>query len=162
MTQPRLDLQDERVLDALKAHFVPYSYGAGKPSDGWDNWPAGAIGGAGMNAGKGARGWDCSGFAQALLVRWHMLPADAPDRNAAALASQLAPRKITEENARLGDLAFYGTSRGISHVMVCLGYGAVIGASGGGSLTNGDNPNAYVRLQPLRYRPDLVCIGRIA
>ena len=63
--------------------------------------------------------------------------------------------------AALGDLAFYGSPAHVSHVMVCLGDGVVIGACNGTSKTNGDDPKAFVQLQRLHYRDDLVSVGRI-
>ena len=63
--------------------------------------------------------------------------------------------------APLGDLAFYGTTSGTTHVMLCLGDGVVYGARGGGSRTNGDDPRAFVQLEPIRYRPDLRSVGRL-
>lgn len=63
--------------------------------------------------------------------------------------------------AQLGDLAFYGGHARISHVTVCLGGGVTIGANGGNSMTNGDDPRAFVQLQPIRYRADFRGVRRL-
>lgn len=152
--RPRLDLYDERVLDLLSAWGTPYSFGAGRPSDGVSSWPP-ADPPAGIGGGLG---WDCSGFAQAALVRLGFLSPSAGDRSAAALF--LDGVSVPVEDARLGDLAFYG-SGGISHVMVCLGRGVVIGASGGTSKTNGSTPSAFVDIKPrIAYRSDFRGVRR--
>ena len=135
----KLDVLDDRVLWLLEAWGTPYSWGAGKPS--LDGWPLGVKGG----------GNDCSGFAQAALVRLGLLKAGTQDRTAAALYD--ASDSIEIEDATVGDLAFYGQGR-ISHVTVCLGGGVCIGANGGVSKTNADNPCAFVQVQPITYRVD--------
>jgi hypothetical protein len=45
--------------------------------------------------------------------------------------------------------------------MLCLGRGWVIGATGGTSATLGTDPRAYVRLERLDYRADLIVTGRL-
>lgn len=145
-----LDVLDDRVLEVLKAWGTPYSWGAGKPtSEGWPDGVKGLFGGV---------GYDCSGFAQAALVRLRLLKEGDPDRTAAALFDLGEPVRL--EDARLGDLAFYGAYR-ISHVTVCLGGGVAIGASGGTSKTNADDPKAFVQLQPITYRIDFRGVRRL-
>lgn len=145
----RLDTTDPRVLDLLAAWGSPYAWGKGEPNTSRSMWPRGP--------------WDCSGWAQAALVFLGALPETAIDRSAAALAMACDP--VAEADAALGDLAFYGRDGSgkarISHVTVCLGGGVCIGANGGGSSTHADNPAAYVKLERLRYRSDLVVIGRL-
>lgn len=156
--RPRLDVTDRRIVDLLAALFVPYSYGAGRPSDGVLRWPEGARGNIG-GEGLGAIGWDCSGFAQAALVRLGLLAQNAPDRRAIDLHG--LAKKVSEDIAKLGDLAFYGSPK-VEHVMLCVGGGIVLGASGGNSFTNGNVPGACVQLRTLRYRADLVSVGRLS
>jgi cell wall-associated NlpC family hydrolase len=148
----RLALDDPRVLELLAAWGVPYSWGAGTPRHGTTDWPDGAHGIA------GGVGWDCSGFAQAALVRLGILSPMSPDRTAAALFNLCAP--VIPGGERIGDLAFYGIGR-ISHVMVVIGPEVVFGACGGGSKTNADDPRAFVRIERLMYRADLVGIKRL-
>lgn len=145
----RLPVGDPRFIDLLASWGAPYSYGAGKPSDGRDaikaigGWPDGVKGiGGGV-------GWDCSGWVQAALVRLRILPPTAMDRSAAALHDLAQPVAPGEEH--LGDMAFYGTPAHVSHVMLVVAPGVVMGARGGDSKTNADNPHALVQLEPLKY-----------
>jgi cell wall-associated NlpC family hydrolase len=137
----RAALEDVRVRDLMEAWGEAYSWGEGEP---WTPW---------LN---GEDGYDCSGFAQAALVRLGLLSAKSPDRSAYGLANVCDPIKPGDE--RLGDLAFYGSP--VHHVMVVIAPGIVLGARGGGSTTKGDDERAYVSLLPLHYRP-LTVIGRI-
>lgn len=149
----RLNLSDQRVVELLELYGVPYSFGAGKPSDAAGDWPPPLPKGS-----RGGAGYDCSGFVQVALVHLGLLPVKAPDRCAAALWDAAMVLPIQE--ARLGDMAFYGSAR-VSHVMLCLGDGVVMGARGGYSVTNGDDPDAYVDLEPIRYRKDLRGVRRM-
>lgn len=151
----KLDVMDQRVSELLLAWGIPYSWGAGTPKDGGGAWPPDPL----PKGLGGGRGFDCSGFAQAALVRLGLLSRQAQDRTAAALWDTATP--IDESEARLGDLAFYGSNGRISHVAVCLGHGVIMGANGGGSTTNGDNLKAFVQIQPIRYRSDLRGIRRL-
>lgn len=134
----------------LEAEGVPYSWAAGGPSA---SWPGG---GKGKNGGVG---WDCSGFAQGALVRLGLLSPTATDRSAAGLYAASSPA----DGSQVGDLAFYGSSSSsVSHVMVGMGDGQVIGASGGGSKTNADDPNARVKVfSSPNYRSDFLGWRRI-
>jgi cell wall-associated NlpC family hydrolase len=134
------DLVDDEQVQALLATLgTPYHWGKGSPASPWPPGPS-----------------DCSGYAQAALVMLGLLSADQPDRTADML-HDLA-RRVYED--RLGDLACYGTASRITHVMVCLGRGWVIGPRGGGSQTLGNDPKALVELKRIDYRVDLVGIGR--
>ena len=140
----KLDVLDDRVLWLLEARGTPYSWGAGKPS--LDGWPLGVKGIS------GGIGYDCSGFAQAALVRLGILKEGTPDRTAAELFD--ATRSLRPHEApQTGDLCFYGRTR-IGHVTVLLGPECAIGANGGTSRTNGDDPSAYVDLCRPAYRRD--------
>jgi cell wall-associated NlpC family hydrolase len=139
----RLPLADPRFLDLLAAWGSPYSYGAGAPNNAVNGWPYG-VGGV-----HGGVGWDCSGFAQAALVRLSLLSGTAPDRSAAALYTIMAP--VPDGQEQLGDLAFYGAATHVVHVMVVVAPGVVLGARGGDQNTNGDQPKALVQLEPLKY-----------
>lgn len=84
--------------------------------------------------GKRLSGIDCSG-----VVTLGLYLAGGPDMRATAntdvLWTGLEP--IEARDVRPGDLAFYGGTRpdDVSHVMVVLDGGAVVGASGGDSRT---------------------------
>lgn len=138
-----LPLDDARFIDLLAAWSVPYSWGAGAPSNADEGWPNGVKGI------KGGIGWDCSGFAQAALVRLGMLSIRAPDCSASTLYGLGKPVAPGEE--QMGDLAFYGPHGQVQHVMVVVGTGIVFGARGGDSSTNADQPRAFVQLEPLKY-----------
>ena len=93
-------------------------------------------------AAEGPSMFDCSGFA------WYVLHTDmhltSAGRTTAAGLSH-APYTTHTSHPEKGDLVFY-SSGGISHVTIALGQGSeVIGASGGGSHTHGQDPNARVK-----------------
>jgi cell wall-associated NlpC family hydrolase len=149
----KLDLDNPDVYDVLRAWGVPYSYGGGTPADGERNWPDGAKGL------KGGVGWDCSGFAQAALVRMELLSPLSKDRTAQSLYDLTVP---VTDTPRVGDLSFYGrNSKNVSHVMVICGDGCCIGASGGTSFTNGNDPTAFVQIHRVDYRRDFLGIRRV-
>ena len=136
----------------IEALGVPYSYGAGTPASPWPGGAAGLAGGV---------GWDCSGYAQAGLVQLGLLSSGAVDRTAQSLADRASG--VSSGDEREGDLAFYGASWSkVSHVMLCLGNGQVIGASGGGRATNGDDVGAYVKIfNTPEYRSDFLGVRRL-
>lgn len=152
-----IDTLDARVQLLLTSIGAPYSWGAGR-LQGAEIAPASGVPGLG-----GGRGWDCSGYAQWALVQLSLVRPDAwYDLTADDL------RRVCDEvpgsRYAVGDLALYGSRSHVSHVMVVLGGGLfpmVIGASGGGRATNGNNPRACVQVRPLTYRTDLVMVGRI-
>ena len=150
MTFPSLALDDPRVVVALRTWGAPYGWAKGDPSTADD-------------PGSERDDADCGGHAQEVLVRAGLLHPEQPDRSARGLADIC--ELVTD--ARPFDLYFYGTRdaagkvRAITHVGVCVGPGAVLTASGGGSATHGDNPRAYVHLQRADYRGDLLFIGRV-
>jgi len=151
----KLDILDERIVDLLRAFGLPYAFGGGTPKDGAGAWPPDPL----PVGHGGGRGLDCSGFAQAALVHLGMLPATAPDRTAASLWHIAKPVPI--EDARLGDLAFYGQPSHVRHVTLCLGGGVCMGANGGGAKTYGDNPAAFVKLDRIKYRSDFIGVRRM-
>jgi len=142
---PHLDAHDPQTADLLSALGARYAWGAGTLEDAAARWPAGPF--------------DCSGFAQAALLRLGLVrPAAWHDKSAHDLANACDPVDLVD--LRLGDLAFYGQRR-ITHVTVVLGAGVCIGANGGGSNTHGDSPSACVQVRPIVYRTDFVTLGRI-
>lgn len=134
-----IESYDDRTNRILETKGMPYSFGAGTPSTPYATPVKGIHGGKGI---------DCSGLAQMVLVDMGFLPADAPDRGAATLSTM--GTLIPAGEQQVGDLIFYNTP--VSHVGVILtdadenGDSAVIAASGGHSTTNGDDPNARVKV----------------
>jgi cell wall-associated NlpC family hydrolase len=138
-------IADPAVVGLLDAWGTPYSWGGGGPSTPWLQFGAGV---------------DCSGWAQIALVHLGLLARTKPDRNSATLAAACTTISA-EADHKLGDLAFYGSRGVVTHVMVVLGPGVVFGAHGGGSKTHGDDPTAYVGVECLHYRRDLLFVGRL-
>lgn len=102
----------------------------------------------------GVQAFDCSG-----LVTWCLLRSGGPDwtrsHNTDTLLAKLAP-VLTP---RPGTLVLYGAGNDAQHVMVHLGDGVVVGASGGGpsttSLAMAAQHEARVKAFPWPdYRPD--------
>jgi len=117
----------------------------------------------------GANPWtglDCSGFAIWCLQVFGVLSSG--DWTAAELAAHL--QHVGEcriDEADVGDLVFYAPDGiHISHVMVALGRGLCVGASGGGPDTetfdDARKLGAAVKVKPIRYRSDLVKILRVS
>lgn len=105
-------------------------------------------------------GYDCSGLVQDLLAMIGMDPKG--DQTAQALFDYFKTR--SDEGPRdLGTLVFYGPSPlKITHVGMMLDDQTMIEAGGGGSKTTtlqeAIRSNAFVRLRPFNYRPDIVGI----
>lgn len=152
----RLVLSDPRVIDLLAWVGTPYAFGAGEPKDALTCWPPNPP----PKGHGGGQGVDCSGLVNICAVHLGRLPATAPDRTAATLFDLCKP--VQTELAQLGDLAFYGQPGRVRHVTLCLGGGVVMGANGGGSLTYGNNPAAFVKLDRIAYRVDFLGVRRLA
>ena len=148
------DVSDDEIAALVDSSLGwPYWYGKGGPSTPWSDGPDGV---------------DCSGYVQMALVRLGLLPADGPRRRATSdsgailsLANICDPVAVGDEAP--GDLAIYP-----GHVMLVVGetgadgHAAVCGASGGDAETEGNDPNARVKLfASALYRADFVTYGRI-
>lgn len=106
--------------------------------------------------GNGPDRFDCSGF-----VVWCLVMAGGPEWREGWWSQRLFDELPSTDKEQAGALAFYGKDdQHISHVMVCLGDGQVIGASGGNRMTINDDVarfrRAMVKVKPkVRYRvPD--------
>lgn len=143
----------------------PYVYGGGHPPSG-AIWPDGSSrGGPGdsLHKAKGPPGWDCSALAIGFRARCGA-PLPGGDWGADGLWKHPeGGRVMLASEAQPLDLAFYGTAEGRAvHVTVVLlppipgvlPEGLVVSAEGGGSSTNGDNPNAFVKLRKTIERID--------
>lgn len=107
-------------------------------------------------------GFDCSGFVVWVFQVFGLVPSG--DWTAEALRAQFAyvPEK-SPPDVELGDLVFYGVDpQHLTHIMVGLGDGLVVGASGGGHTTvtvdEARRLGAQVKVKPIRYRADVVSV----
>ena len=92
-----IDLSDPRTMALLEAVGARYWWGSGALEDGLGAWPVGP--------------WDCSGLAQAALLRLGLVAAGAwRDKGAADLAQACDPVPLGSELP--GDLVFYDSDRG--------------------------------------------------
>jgi len=128
-----------KLVDKLRSVLgTPYIWGGSDPS----------------------RGLDCSGAVVWALQQLGLKPKGW-DSTAAGLQKQ-ASRVLAPVP---GDLAFYGSSGNVSHVMVYAGAGDVIGATGGGSDTktvaDARARGAEVKVVPVTYRSDFLGYGRL-
>lgn len=136
----------------------PYSWGGGGPGAAF---PLGSPGTA------GGIGWDCSGFALAVLALLGRYPWAGVRLSSAGLANAAVP--VAEGAQAPGDLAFYTSGTGVSHVVVVLrppdllGRSPIVGANGGGPLTNADDPASRVSTKDShRYRKGFLTFARLA
>ena len=105
-------------------------------------------------------GFDCSGAIIEVLKSVGILP-NSGDWTAQGLCDMFTGEKVIP--ASTGCLAFYGRDRThITHVMFCISSELAIGAIGGGSKTktkkDAERQNAYIKVRPIDYRKDLVCV----
>lgn len=143
---------------AAVAEGRPYSWGGGGPGAAYPLGSPGTAGGV---------GWDCSGFALATLALLGRYPWEGVRLSSAGLANAALP--VAEGDQLPGDLAFYTSGTGVSHVVVVLrppdllGRSAIVGANGGGPVTNADDPASRVSLKDShRYRKGFLTFGRLA
>lgn len=108
-------------------------------------------------------GFDCSG----LVIHLKMSEGEFPQRQDATSQGLYLYFKdkgyINTGHPTFGCLAFYGKSvNEITHVAYCLDDETIIEAAGGGSKTltrkDAERDHAFVRLNPIKYRKDLVAV----
>ena len=122
--------------------------GLGPEPEGVSEWRDRVLAAAQKHLGKlywwgadGPSNFDCSGFALYVLRQETGLVGWGDD-TAAGIKGRL-PRT---ENPRKGDMVFYTGGGSTSHIEICAGSGSTtIGASGGGSRTRGNDPDAKVQ-----------------
>lgn len=96
-------------------------------------------------------GFDCSGLTYYV---YRQLGVNLP-RTSSAQYSYLNSqgRSVSESSLTAGDLVFYGRGH-VSHVVIYMGEGYIIGASGGQYIAG------EVKILPLHYRSDYIGAGR--
>lgn len=102
-------------------------------------------------------GFDCSGFVQELLAS---VGIDPPrDQTAQALHDHFILDGYSWRR-ETGALIFYGKNGRVNHVAFALTENLVIEAAGGGSRTrtlkDAVRDNAWIRIRPYNYRPDII------
>ena len=103
-------------------------------------------------------GIDCSGFVQECLMA---VGEDLPNDNNAQSFYDHFLLNGTVGKYGMGALAFYGKSpKEITHIVLLLNSNLAIGANGGSSKVlmpgDADKFNAFVKIRPVDYRPDLI------
>ncbi|WP_439669205.1 DUF1353 domain-containing protein [Cupriavidus necator] len=114
---------------------------------------------------QGPDAYDCSGFAQWALS---LLNLDPPGDQAADGLYRFFKRNrstpVTNGQAELGDIVFFGTDDAVTHVGLAWGDGNMLEAGGGGRKTItveiARQQHAEVRIRPITRRNDLVEILR--
>jgi cell wall-associated NlpC family hydrolase len=104
-------------------------------------------------------GFDCSGFCIWILQVFNILPSG--DWTADGLKRHFPSTTIAE----VGDLIFYGTKAGATHVMMFIGNELCVGASGGDHTCTTEEiakqKGAMVKIKQVHYRTDLIGFGSI-
>lgn len=105
-------------------------------------------------------GYDCSGLVQEILASVGLEPPT--DLTAQGLYHYFKNR-TQSDRIGAGALAFYGKSiDAISHVALCIDHFRCIEAGGGGRATTtedqAERDNAFVRIRPIKKRPDLIAV----
>lgn len=107
-----------------------------------------------------SNGLDCSGaYVVALEHAGLARPGARYKYGSADLHKALQPTS----NPKMGDAVFYGKNGKVSHIMMIVGDGRVLGATGGGrntkTIDDAHAANAAVKYKPLNYRPDFISYG---
>lgn len=98
-------------------------------------------------------GFDCSGFVIWVLQVFGILPSGD------WVAADLARTFTDTSEPKPGDLCFYGSGK-VTHVMMYIGSGMCVGASGGGSecttVEIARSKGAQVKVKTVKYRGDFL------
>lgn len=100
-------------------------------------------------------GFDCSGFIHEILQAVGLEPHGF-DSTANGLYERFKQHEVASDYG--GCLVFWFTAGAAIHVMLAIGDGLCIGATGGGKATDSIEAaiaqNAYVKIRPIGYRGD--------
>lgn len=123
---------------ALKFQGIPYIWGGSNPHV----------------------GFDCSGFCIWILQVFNVLPSG--DWTADGLMHAFPNHTV---DIQPGDLVFYGANNKATHVMMCIGSGMCVGASGGDHTCITEEiakqKGASVKIKRIDYRSDYIQYGTI-
>lgn len=108
------------------------------------------------------KGLDCSGAVNYVLESLGLVPSSfGSNTNANGLYHMAQPVAQPQP----GDLAFFGSPSNVTHVMMVMDGGKLIGATGGGSATTSvaiaNQQDAKVKVVSGDYRKDLVSYGKL-
>lgn len=105
----------------------------------WDGQPHKSVNGSGTvwNYPKGTQVFDCSGFVVAAYRQIGVDLAKLGATTSSSIASSPHLANVAREDLRPGDLITYTSSKGIGHVVIYLGNGQTIEASGGKGVNIG-------------------------
>ena len=110
-------------------------------------------------------GFDCSGVMIDLLQSVGVLPRGF-DATAEGLRKYPKFASVSAVEAKFGDLVYFGTTTGASHVGMYLGDGLMFEAGGGTSTTTSAaaaaKQNAFCRIRPVSWRTDRIGFNRPA
>lgn len=132
---------DDVVAALAASKGARYSYGGGHPpSPQW--WP---LGGPGVD---GGRGWDCSAYVLAVMLRSASPPPQLVGRDLGTTAIWRAVGSPTNgtRGAVPGQLMFWGLPGKPQHAGFYLGGGYAVSAFGAGRGVNGDDPDQCVKV----------------
>lgn len=104
-------------------------------------------------------GFDCSGLCIELLIAEGKLPHKF-DATSHGLYIRCREKFLPKSFPTFGDLAFYGTTKKVTHVGYCLDDKLMVEAGGGNSRTKSTpiaaEQDAFIRIRPIKYRKDFV------
>lgn len=105
----------------------------------WDGQPHKSVNGSGTvwNYPKGTQVFDCSGFVVAAYRQIGVDLAKLGATTSSTIANSPHLANVSREDLRPGDLITYTSSKGIGHVVIYLGNGQTIEASGGKGVNIG-------------------------
>ncbi|MFH1686420.1 MAG: NlpC/P60 family protein [bacterium] len=105
-------------------------------------------------------GFDCSGFVNECLKTVGLI-AEREDFTAAGIVERFRS-DVLQEPERAALACWLNAAGAVHHVGICLDKYFCIAASGGSAVTVDSaaawRQNAYVRIRPIRYRPERVTI----
>lgn len=104
-----------------------------------------------------AGGLDCSGLVLECLRSVGLWGKE--DASAQSIFTSLCSRALAVETIQAGDLLFFGQTRQkITHIAIAISETSMIEAGGGDQK----NSSGMVRMRPITWRADMVCVLRVS